>query len=197
MRALCDIETDEEITVSYLERDLLISPKRIGWIESLFHFDCRCRTCSSPTLAASDANRDRVKTAFERWETQPIDEWFCAGLSAELNKSETISEMDQVESIIKQEHLTTFLPQLLEYRFQLHAAWGEYEEAKRVGRQWEAEEKKIGEMKGAGGEEVSRIRKDPKRWGQWGQLKRLYSRLNKTKPVARAKVPQYGRKAAG
>jgi len=103
--------------------------------------------------------------------------------------------MNQVEGSIKQECLTMFLPQLLEYRFQLHAAWGEYEEAKRVGRQWEAEEIKIGERKGAGGEEVSRIRKDPKRWGQWGQLKKLYNRLNKVKPVA--KVPQYGRKAGG
>jgi hypothetical protein len=87
-----------------------------------------------------------------------------------------MNEMDQVERIIKEECLTIFLPQLLEYRFQLHAAWGEYEEAKQAGRQWEAEDKKIGERKGAGGE-------------------KLYSRLNKVKPVKKAH--QYGRKAAG
>jgi hypothetical protein len=146
-------------------------------------------------MAESDAKRELIKTAFERWETQPIDEWFCAGLSPELNKSETINEMNQVERIIKQEHLTMFLPQFLEYRFQLYAAWGEYEEAKQAGRQWKAEEKKIGERKGAGGVEVSRIRKDPKKWGQWGQLRGLYSRLNKDKPVKKAH--RYGRKAAG
>jgi hypothetical protein len=195
VRALCDIGIDEEITVSYLDPDLLISPKRLGWIESLFHFDCRCRTCTSSDMAESDAKRELIKTAFERWETQPIDEWFCAGLSPELNKSETMNEMDQVERIIKEECLTMFLPQLLEYRFQLHAAWGEYEDAKRAGNQWESEEMKIGERKGAGGVEVSRIRKDPKRWGQWGQLKKLYSRLNKVRPVKKAH--HYGRKAAG
>lgn len=101
--------------------------------------------------------------------------------------------MDRIEEIIKYQRLTVFLPQLLEYRFQLHAAWGEYELAKGVGRQWEAEEKMIGERKGVNPEEVSRIRKDPKRWGQWGQLKKLYP--SKVKPIAIG--TQYGRKAAG
>lgn len=194
MRALCDIAIDDEITVSYLDPDLLMSSKRKAWIESLFHFDCRCNTCTSD-LAVSNANRLLIKTAFERWETQPIDEWFSQGLSPGLNKSETINEMNRIEEIIKQESLIIFLPQLLEYRFQLYAAWGDYEEAKRVGCEWEVVEKRIGERKGAGGEEINKIRKDPRRWGQWGQLKKLYGRLTKARPAG--KLSRYGRKAAG
>jgi hypothetical protein len=143
-------------------------------------------------FAESNINRAHIKSTFERWETQPIDEWFSSDLSPGLNKSETVNEMRHLGQRIKEERLIMFLPQLLEYRFQLHAAWGEYEDAKKAGRQWEAEERKIGERKGEAGEEVSKVRRDPRKWGQWGQLKRLYSFKGKAKPAAGQS--KYGRK---
>jgi hypothetical protein len=146
-------------------------------------------------LARSNANRDLIGSTFERWETQPIDEWYSSEIRPAINKIKTLEQMNLIEELIREESLIMFLPRLLEYRFQLHSAWGEYEDAKRVGCQWELEEKRIGERKGEGGEEVSRIRKDPKQWGQWDHLRKLYSRL--TKVSSTTVKPQYGRKAAG
>jgi hypothetical protein len=192
VRALCDIAIDEEITISYLDPGLLIASDRKDSIESRYHFDCLCKTCTSPTLTKSDIDRARIRTSFERWENEPIDEWFSPDLDLITNKTKALEDIDQVEQIIKDECLVMFLPRLLEYRFQLHAAWGEYEEAKRAGYQWEAEEKRIGEMEGDAPEEVSRIRRNPKKWGQWAQLRKLY--------VHSCRAGQgvgYGRKTSG
>jgi len=181
--------------VSYLDPGLLIAPERKDWIKSHYHFDCICKTCTSPTSAESDANRARIKTAFERWESQPIDEWFSPDQDLITNKLQTLNEIDRVEQIIKEECLTVFLPQLLEYKFQLHAAWGEYGEAHSVGHQWEIEEKMIGERKGEGLEVVSRIRRNPRKWSQWGQLKKLYGLVGRARPPRQEL--QYGRKTSG
>jgi len=103
--------------------------------------------------------------------------------------------MDQIETIINDELLPAFLPRLLEYRFQLHAAWGEYEQAKKVGRQWEEDEIKCAEKRGPGYLELCKVRKDPRRWTEWGALKNLGASVIIERPDK--KLPLYGRKTAG
>jgi hypothetical protein len=192
---MCDIAVDEEITVSYLDSTLLIASERKDWIESLFHFDCRCKVCSMSQTgsAESEANRAHIKTTFEGWDTLPIDEWYSSAMSLQYNKLQTLREMDKIEEIIKQEHLPRFLPRLLEYRFQVHAAWGEYEEAKRVGDQWALMEKKIGDKEA---NKIGEIRKNPRIWGEWGKLRELSARVVIAGPSVIPSV-LYGRKTSG
>jgi len=195
--AICDIDLDEEITVSYLDPSLLLSPERKGWIETSFHFDCQCIVCTldPDSLAQSISHRASIQAAFDRYENLHIDEWSPSGASPRIDRLNTLNEMDQIETIINDELLPAFLPRLLEYRFQLHAAWGEYEQAKKVGRQWEEEEIKCAEKREPGYLELCKVRKDPRQWAEWGALKKLGASVIMERPEK--KLPLWGRKAAG
>jgi hypothetical protein len=195
--AIHDIDVDEEITVSYLDPPLLLSSERKGWIESFFHFDCQCLVCTLDpnSLVQSTSNRASIQSAFDRYETLPIDEWSSIITNPRANRLNTLNEMEQIETIIRDELLPAFLTRLLEYRFQLHAAWGEYEQARKVGREWEEEETRCAEQKGPGYVELCRIRKDPRKWGHWGELKNLGATVKIERPATKPIL--YGRKTAG
>lgn len=183
----------EEITVSYLESIDLLSPDRREYIQTWYRFECGCRVCPPciVNVARSDEIRQHVKSSFERWETFPIDEWYSSDLSAEDNKSRTLEVMDTLETEMKNEGLWAFLPRLFEYRFQLHAAWGELEEAKAAGRQWKAEERNL--ENGVSDERVEGVRRDPRRWEQWGKSRKLYGGKLSSKRAGKTVVAPCGR----
>jgi hypothetical protein len=191
--AFRNIDMGEEITVSYLESIDLLSPDRREYIQTWYRFECGCRVCppGNINVVRSDEIRQHVKSSFERWETFPIDEWYSSDLSAEDNKLRTLEVMDTLELEMKNEGLWAFLPRLFEYRFQLQAAWGDLEAAKAAGRQWKAEE--INLENGISDERVEGVRTDPRRWEQWGKLRKLYGGKLSSKRIGRTVVAPRGR----
>jgi hypothetical protein len=185
--ALSDIAIGKEITVSYLESVDLLAPDRQEMIQSSFNFECLCRICAldPADLAKSNSRRTEIKDTFDKWDTVPIDEWSTSGLNLRENKLHTLKQMDHLATILEKESLPIFAPRLLEYRFQLHAAWGEYREAQKVGKEWEVIEKKVSEAPGRVivSEGVKMIRKDPRKWGEWGKLRKLDACREATQPV--------------
>lgn len=179
-----NIRKEEEITVSYLDENDLLSDDRDSLIQRKYGFDCRCDTCHQDDKQYNKSQRNRfdIATVFERWQTMPIDEWFATWMTAAQNRTRTLRKMDQVMELILAEELMIFKPRLLEYRFMVHAAWGDLSSARRVATQWEAAEKIT--RKGAEPPDplILAIRQDPKKWDQWGKLSKkpqsVCSRIN-------------------
>lgn len=116
--------------------------------------------------------RAMIRESFAKWETLPIDEWHDPKLSAAQNRTRSLDVISYIERQLINEGLQIFLAQLYEYRFEIHAAWGELADAKLTGERWREIDKVVWFKDEQDDTMLDEIRRDPTKWEQWGKLAR-------------------------